>query len=1621
MFIYKNGHSILFKTIAIVSACLFLVDDVALSIDLKNPHATSTLAPLSGNPEVYQEMRSMMEGRLAAHQEPIDEFIKQRANKAKNLSSIPYLEEEFIGLINACNANNMLARLKTTLASAGGRIQVIFVKNENELPIFEGKKILGHSGAYITVLALESEKDSKEGRRKIIARLFHEIRARSTRAKELFDEELKNKNPTTSEEISAFIRSTRERFEKDNLQMQQEIERNSLITSPALVREFTDLTFAMHPDIMNRDYMMTKDVSPERPRKSVSGTPASADELDWKIICKMSRTIICELAYEKAQHNLEKAARLIDIDRYSVEHNKNRSYSNPFYETAKAALVKILSPLVYDKNHSGEIYKKAMHTVRRSLALLALEKASGNKAAAARLLRMPSNNIRLSLWVETLPEPYESQVRQFLAESAIPVLLQQLEQPLRERKQVQKQKTVVIEQLNYHEIVKMARAAVCELAYEDKQSRFEDAAKALGISSVHVRRILIKYRYVHTHPLYHTMKKSLGSALSPLLENKPPLPSLYGLTINTIQRSLVILAMEYTHDNLSAASRLLQLNNKTIRDIAGFKLLPEPYLGQVKKFVAEEIFPALVKEYNNPLPRPKRHFAAMPSIAEKPSDIELYTWQGLVRLATSAMSHVVYEDMAGKNMIKAASLIGCAETNLRYYLSYDSDSFLFNALRAQLGDIVNRLAGRKRFLFDIRWAIRRVCAEAALTIADDKQGNAARLLKTNALVINKAMQKKQNNEIYRLLKNAIGSTISFAILRKNIVEKVIGIADNELRQKDDIELQQLAQQLKKEAGKGVAQDKTLPYAFALFYEVARRTAGLEPAREQVMAALALHYGFAVEMLPSEGKTLAIAMAAYLNALYARGVHIHTFNDFLARRDCQDMGRIFAFLGMTTATLVGYSASYQYQQMPYRSAKIYTDTPNLIPAKKDKAYQCDITYGPRDEFIFDFLRDNMVLSPEHRVQRTAAPGLIIVDEADNCMIDEAYNPMIVGKLGIGIGRKSYKKIYDIAASRLAQQNEKNRYYAVDYLNQLILINPDAGTDEVFDAMLKDSLHTNLFWRNMPKKERLNLLTSALSAIHFYHKDEDYVVRDGRIIIVDEFTGRLKPLQMWANHITQFVQAREGLNICPPLAPVGIITYQNYYRIMKERTRLAVTSGTIGTTAEEFRNVYDLATMCIPLQWSSLRIDRQPEMLPDDKKQAARIIERIKEIHQKGSPVLVFTPTIKNAHNLRGLLQQSAGINAATLDGIDTSEEFSIIAHAGKKGGVTIATNTAGRGVHIRTYDEVDSLGGLCVILTTQNRDGRIDEQQRTRTARRGRKGWTETILSLEDNFYKRFGEKDPQLASEEFYRAMRQKTFDLDILLDKKRREFYAIREYLLQSAIDQTRKVESLNLMDSEWSRFLTKLERIRYIATHEEYRQLCETGFSAVKMKIWEMVPETRIGALLNVKETLEEVRKILPKELYENDFKSAEFFAELSRLLQIENILDQDKSTLIFSEKVTFDNGLGALLPKLAKSGTVAVIAANDRQRALIDELNQGKPENERIIYADTVADVRTKVHTARYYYFKVNGDPDTDLQGITTFDITEIVKKIIDALGKVSGITERERLELLHQAAQKFAQAA
>ena len=255
MLVYETKYRIFYKAITIALVCLFCINTIVLA----NP---DTLAPAVGNPKIYQEMHDMMEERLTAHQDPIDEFIKQRANTAKGLSGVPYLEEEFMRCVNACGANNMLTRLKTTITSAGGKIQVIFVKSEDDLPVFESAKAWGHAGTYVTVFALETEKNSKEGRRKIIARLFHEMRARSMRAKELFDEKLKLETPTTPEGISAFIRSARESFEKDNLQLQQQIEQNGRITSPAIAREFANLTFATHPDVMNRDYMMAKQPLP---------------------------------------------------------------------------------------------------------------------------------------------------------------------------------------------------------------------------------------------------------------------------------------------------------------------------------------------------------------------------------------------------------------------------------------------------------------------------------------------------------------------------------------------------------------------------------------------------------------------------------------------------------------------------------------------------------------------------------------------------------------------------------------------------------------------------------------------------------------------------------------------------------------------------------------------------------------------------------------------------------------------------------------------------------------------------------------------------------------------------------------------------------------------------------------------------------------------------------------------------------------------------------------------------------------------------------------------------------------------------------------------------------------
>ncbi len=271
MFVHKSSYSVLSKAIVWVLVCLFCANTLSFA-------DSDTLAPLVGNPRVYQEMHGMMEERLAEHQEPIDEFIKQHANKAKSLSAIPNLQEEFTHCVDVCGANNMFARLKTTLVSAGGSMQVIFVRGEDELPVFDRKKAWGHAGTYVTVFALESEKDTKEGRRKIVGRLLHEIRARSTRAKELFDEEFDKQKPATPEGIAAFIKSAREKFEKDNLRIQQEIEQSDRITSPTLAKEFTSLTFAAHPEVMNRDYMIGQNPEWTRLREIYGNLVEAIDE-----------------------------------------------------------------------------------------------------------------------------------------------------------------------------------------------------------------------------------------------------------------------------------------------------------------------------------------------------------------------------------------------------------------------------------------------------------------------------------------------------------------------------------------------------------------------------------------------------------------------------------------------------------------------------------------------------------------------------------------------------------------------------------------------------------------------------------------------------------------------------------------------------------------------------------------------------------------------------------------------------------------------------------------------------------------------------------------------------------------------------------------------------------------------------------------------------------------------------------------------------------------------------------------------------------------------------------------------------------------------------------------------
>ena len=531
---------------------------------------------------------------------------------------------------------------------------------------------------------------------------------------------------------------------------------------------------------------------------------------------------------------------------------------------------------------------------------------------------------------------------------------------------------------------------------------------------------------------------------------------------------------------------------------------------------------------------------------------------------------------------------------------------------------------------------------------------------------------------------------------RSIVEEINGL-ESSLLSLSDTSLRAKTQEFKDRLAKGETLDDILPEAFAVVREASKRVLGMRHFDVQMIGGIVLHRGNIAEMRTGEGKTLVATLPVYLNALSGKGVHVVTVNDYLAKRDSEWMGRLYNFLGLSTGLIV---AGLDYDQ-------------------RKQSYGADITYGTNNEFGFDYLRDNMVVHADQMVQRPL--NYAIVDEVDSILIDEARTPLIIS----GPGERSTERYYELA--KVVPHLVKDEDYTIDEKQKTI-----APTEEGI-AKVEKMLHIeNLY--DSSNLELNHLLSASLRAYAMMERDKDYVVKDGEVVIVDEFTGRLMFGRRYSDGLHQAIEAKEGLRVERESQTLASITFQNYFRMYE---KLSGMTGTAKTEEQEFNNIYGLEVYEIPPNKVLARVD-MPDLIFKTKDAKYRAVVRdVVERHKTGQPILVGTTSITQSEMLSDKLTK-AGVPHNVLNAKHHEQEAEIVANAGQRGMVTIATNMAGRGTDISLGEGVAELGGLHILGTERHESRRIDNQLRGRSGRQGDNGSSQFFLSLEDDLMRIFG-------------------------------------------------------------------------------------------------------------------------------------------------------------------------------------------------------------------------------------------------------------------------------------------
>ena len=593
--------------------------------------------------------------------------------------------------------------------------------------------------------------------------------------------------------------------------------------------------------------------------------------------------------------------------------------------------------------------------------------------------------------------------------------------------------------------------------------------------------------------------------------------------------------------------------------------------------------------------------------------------------------------------------------------------------------------------------------------------------------------------VSKFLSKIFGSRNERLIKKLRKIVSQINALEPELEALSDEALRSKTGEFRDRLAQGASLDDLLPEAFAVVREAGKRVMGMRHYDVQLIGGMVLHYGKIAEMRTGEGKTLVATLAAYLNALSGKGVHVITVNDYLARRDASWMGKLYGFLGLTTGVVV---ASMSHEE-------------------KQAAYAADITYGTNNEFGFDYLRDNMAFGVQEKVQREL--NFAVIDEVDSILIDEARTPLIISGPAEDSSER-YKRINTLIPHLVRQMDENGPGdFSVDEKAKQVYLTED-GHQRVEELMVANSLlDENESLYDPGNISLMHHLNAALRAHVLYHRDVDYIVKDGQIVIVDEFTGRTMPGRRWSDGLHQAIEAKEGVPVQNENQTLASITFQNYFRLY---TKLSGMTGTADTEAYEFQQIYGLEVVVIPTHRPMVRQDLGDLVYLTVPEKFAAIIEDIKERHAKEQPILVGTTSIEASEYLSGMLKK-VGIKHEVLNAKQHEREADIVAQAGRPGAVTIATNMAGRGTDIvlggslqteiaalgddaneetiaklraawqQRHDQVLAAGGIHIVGTERHESRRIDNQLRGRSGRQGDPGSTRFYLSLQDNLMRIF--------------------------------------------------------------------------------------------------------------------------------------------------------------------------------------------------------------------------------------------------------------------------------------------